>query len=54
MRGTLKLGLVRYGRYASPFVRRAAVSLRLYGIDYQHAPACRHAPIATRIRIATE
>jgi len=48
------LGLVLYGRYASPFVRRVAVSLRLYGIDYHHAPACRYAPIATRIRIATE
>jgi len=46
--------LVLYGRYASPFVRRVAVSLRLYGIDYHHAPACRYAPIATRIRIATE
>src|SRR5664279_2746069 len=31
-------GVVLYGRYASPFVRRVAVSLRLYGIEYQHAP----------------
>lgn len=29
---------VLYGRYASPFVRRVAVTLRLYGIDYQHRP----------------
>ena len=28
--------LVLYGRYASPFVRRVAVTLRLYGIDYRH------------------
>lgn len=27
-----------YGRHASPFVRRVAVTLRLYGIDYRHLP----------------
>jgi glutathione S-transferase len=31
-------GLVLYGRHASPFVRRVAVTLRLYGIGYQHVP----------------
>jgi glutathione S-transferase len=30
--------LVLYGRYASPFVRRVAVTLRLYDIGYRHAP----------------
>jgi len=30
--------LVLYGRYASPFVRRVAVTLRLYGIEYLHTP----------------
>jgi glutathione S-transferase len=30
--------LVLYGRYASPFVRRVAVTLRLYDIEYRHAP----------------
>jgi glutathione S-transferase len=30
--------LVLYGRYASPFVRRVAVTLRLYNIEYQHVP----------------
>ena len=29
---------VLYGRYASPFVRRVAVTLRLYGIAYRHVP----------------
>ena len=29
---------VLYGRHASPFVRRVAVTLRLYGIDYSHVP----------------
>jgi glutathione S-transferase len=29
---------VLYGRYVSPFVRRAAVTLRLYGIAYRHVP----------------
>ena len=29
---------VLYGRYASPFVRRVAVTLRLYGIGYRHLP----------------
>src|ERR1700689_423412 len=32
------MGLVLYGRYASPFVRRVAVTLQLYGEDYQHVP----------------
>ena len=27
-----------YGRYASPFVRRVAVTLQLYGLAYAHAP----------------
>ena len=27
-----------YGRYASPFVRRVAVTLRLYGVVYRHVP----------------
>lgn len=26
------------GQYDSPFVRRVAVTLKLYGIDYEHAP----------------
>jgi glutathione S-transferase len=30
--------LLLYGRYASPFVRRVAVTLRLYDIEYQHTP----------------
>ena len=29
---------VLYGRHASPFVRRVAVTLRLYGIAYRHMP----------------
>jgi glutathione S-transferase len=29
---------VLYGRHASPFVRRVAVTLRLYGIEYRHVP----------------
>ena len=29
---------VLYGRHASPFVRRVAVTLRHYGIDYRHVP----------------
>jgi glutathione S-transferase len=29
---------ILYGRHASPFVRRVAVSLRLYGIEYRHVP----------------
>jgi glutathione S-transferase len=29
---------VLYGRHASPFVRRVAVTLRLYGIAYEHVP----------------
>ncbi len=31
-------GLVLYGRYASPFVRRVAVTLQLYGFQYRHVP----------------
>jgi glutathione S-transferase len=29
---------VLYGRYASPFVRRVAVTLQLYGLKYRHMP----------------
>ena len=29
---------VLYGRHASPFVRRVAVTLRLYGMPYNHVP----------------
>jgi len=29
---------VLYGRHASPFVRRVAVTMKLYGIDYRHEP----------------
>jgi glutathione S-transferase len=29
---------VLYGRHASPFVRRVAVTMRCYGIAYRHAP----------------
>jgi glutathione S-transferase len=36
--GILPPGVVLYGRYASPFVRRVAVTLRLYGIAYRHVP----------------
>ena len=25
-----------YGRYNSPYVRRVAVTMRLYGLDYEH------------------
>jgi len=31
-------GPVLYGRYASPFVRRVAVTLQLYGVVYRHQP----------------
>jgi glutathione S-transferase len=31
-------GVVLYGRYASPFVRRVAVTLRLYDVVYRHVP----------------
>jgi glutathione S-transferase len=31
-------GMVLYGRYASPFVRRVGVTLRLYGVGYRHVP----------------
>jgi glutathione S-transferase len=31
-------GVVLYGRYASPFVRRVAVTLRLYGVVYRQVP----------------
>jgi glutathione S-transferase len=27
-----------YGRHASPFVRRVAVTMRLYGMEYRHVP----------------
>ena len=30
--------MILYGRYASPFVRRVAISLQLQGRDYEHRP----------------
>lgn len=30
--------MILVGRYLSPFVRRVAVTLRLYGLDYEHRP----------------
>src|SRR5712675_29106 len=40
---------VLYGRYASPFVRRVAVTLRLYGIDYRHVPLMPFGPDKTEL-----
>ena len=30
--------MILVGRYLSPFVRRVAVTLRLYGLEYEHRP----------------
>ena len=40
---------VLYGRHASPFVRRVAVTLRLYGIDYLHVPLMPFGPDKTAL-----
>ena len=40
---------VLYGRYASPYVRRVAVTLRLYGIDYRHVPLMPFGPDKTAL-----
>jgi glutathione S-transferase len=40
---------VLYGRHASPFVRRVAVTLRLYGIDYRHVPLMPFGPDRTAL-----
>ena len=40
---------VLYGRYASPFVRRVAVTLRLYGIEYEHVPLMPFGPDKTAL-----
>jgi glutathione S-transferase len=40
---------VLYGRYASPFVRRVAVTLRLYGVDYRHVPLMPFGPDKTEL-----
>lgn len=37
-RALAKAGLTLIGQYDSPFVRRVAVSLRLYGLGYAHWP----------------
>jgi glutathione S-transferase len=38
-----------YGRYASPFVRRVAVTLRLYGVAYRHVPLMPFGPDKTAL-----
>ena len=38
-----------YGRHASPFVRRVAVTLRLYGIRYRHVPLMPFGPDKTAL-----
>jgi glutathione S-transferase len=40
---------VLYGRYASPFVRRVTVTLRLYDIGYQHVPLMPFGPDKTEL-----
>src|SRR5438067_8784017 len=30
--------MILIGRYRSPFTRRVAVSMRLFGLDYEHRP----------------
>jgi glutathione S-transferase len=40
---------VLYGRYASPFVRRVAVTLRLYGLEYRHMPMMPFGPDKTEL-----
>jgi glutathione S-transferase len=40
---------VLYGRYASPFVRRVAVTLQLYGIEYRHMPMMPFGPDKTEL-----
>lgn len=35
--------MILVGRYRSPFTRRVAITLRLYGLDYEHRPI---APLA--------
>jgi glutathione S-transferase len=40
---------ILYGRHASPFVRRVAVTLRLYGIDYRHQPLMPFGPDKARL-----
>jgi glutathione S-transferase len=41
--------VVLYGRYASPFVRRVAVTLRLYGMAYRHVPLMPFGPDKTEL-----
>ena len=40
---------VLYGRHASPFVRRVAVTMRLYGIDCRHMPLMPFGPDKTEL-----
>jgi glutathione S-transferase len=41
--------LVLYGRHASPFVRRVAVTLRIYDIGYRHVPLMPFGPDKTEL-----
>src|SRR5512145_1547984 len=33
-----KVPMILIGQYDSPFVRRVAIAMRLYGIDFEHRP----------------
>lgn len=39
--------MILVGRYRSPFTRRVAITLRLYGLDYEHRPITAWAELET-------
>ena len=41
---------VLFGRHASPFVRRVAITLRLYGIGYRHEPLMPFGPDKAKLK----
>lgn len=51
--------MILIGQYDSPFVRRVAIAMHLYGVDYEHRPwstfgdAAKIAPFNPLIRVPT-